>query len=511
MAEKIQNAENEIGEQSSLVDDSVFVISNNSYRKPLNITWRDSYRQILASCIAQSLVIQVGINMAFSAILLPQLNEQKSDIKITKSEASWIASIVAIALPLGSFIIGPLMDRFGRKKMCILTTIPFIISSILFTFASNIWFIYAARIIAGFSGGLTTVSLVYVSEITHQNTRAMLLSLNSVFVSFGILLTCILGLWLQWRTMSLVFCGLIVLSFIGLFFVPESPHWLVVFKNDPNEAAKSLRWIYSNNQIFEHQYQKILESRSSTENTEIATESSKLLRIRNNLSIYKNPVVYKPVIILLLIFFFQQMSGAYVIIFYAVDLFREIGGQFGRGMDEFVALVLLGTIRFLMSIVSAIISKKVGRRPLLFFSALGMTVCSFIAGIYMYITALPQSELDRINVQKNERNNNVPLFCILGYVTFGSIGYLVIPWTLIGELLPVKVRGKLGGVLISMAYFFMFFTLKSFPYILEAVTLQHLFYIISIINLLGFAFLYWFLPETLGKSFSDIEKYFKRK
>lgn len=70
--------------------------------------------------------------------------------------------------------------------------------------------------------------------------------------------------------------------------------------------------------------------------------------------IYRQPQVYKPLGILLIMFVFQQLSGAYVIIFYAVNLFLQIGGQFGDGINEYGALLLLGTIRFVMSIVAAL-------------------------------------------------------------------------------------------------------------------------------------------------------------
>lgn len=225
---------------------------------------------------------------------------------------------------------------------------------------------------------------------------------------------------------------------------------------------------------------------------------------------YTEPTVYKPVIVLFLIFVFQQLSGAYVIIFYAVDLFRKIGGHFENGIDEYVSLVLLGTIRFVMSIISAFISKKVGRRPLLCTSGIGMCICSLIAGVYMYLTAIPQDALAKLNITKTKDDHNIALICVLGYVCLSSFGYLVIPWTLIGELLPVKVRGKLGGLMISVVYVMMFFIVKVFPFLLEMMQIQFMFLVISVVNLVGVCFIFLFLPETRGKSFRDIERYFQK-
>ena len=231
--------------------------------------------------------------------------------------------------------------------------------------------------------------------------------------------------------------------------------------------------------------------------------------MKKQLKVYKEPIVYKPFTILFTIFVFQQLSCGYVIIFYAVDLFREIGGHFEKGLDEFVALVLLGSIRFIMAIVSSLISKRIGRRPLFFISGLGMCLTSLVAGIYMYFTVIPPDELAKLSIQK-DKSDNIALYCVLGYVCFSSMGYFVIPWTLIGELLPVKVRGVLGGLMISIAYVLMFFTVKVFPFVLDLIKIQCLFYVMALVNLCGVIFMFFFLPETLGKTFKDIEAYFKR-
>ncbi|KAG5887086.1 hypothetical protein JTB14_018255 [Gonioctena quinquepunctata] len=430
-----------VEEKTRLMGETVFIIPNCDTRNEIKLKWRDSLKQVLACVLANTIVIQVGINMAFSAVLLPQLNETKSDIDISKAQSSWIASIVTIALPAGALVVGPLMDKFGRKKVCLLASLPFTVSWLMHYYATTVWHIYIARVIAGFCGGLTTVSLVYVSEISHPQLRPMLLNLNSVFVTFGILLTCLCGLWFSWRTMAfLYFCIVIIVSGV-ISFLPESPHWLTVFKNDAQGTAKSLSWIYNNNLIFEHEFQRI--SNSKIHKTEKDSKKSILQLLKDDLNMYREPMVYKPFIILMVIFIFQQMSGAYAIVFYAVDLFREIGGRFRNSLNEYVALALLGTIRFVMSIISVLISKKVGRRPLMFISALGMSVTSLVAGLYMCLTLVPKDVYEEMNITKDLSHKNVTLYCILGYTCFSSLGYFVIPWTLIGEILPVKVRAAL--------------------------------------------------------------------
>lgn len=198
-----------------------------------------------------------------------------------------------------------------------------------------------------------------------------------------------------------------------------------------------------------------------------------------------------------MLFFFQQLSCAYAIIFYAVDIFKAVGGDLQNSLNAYVALVLLGSIRFTMSLISALTSKRIGRRPTMLFSAIGMSISILAAGYYFD--------------SNSKDSNNLVSYLILIYICFSSAGYFVVPWTLIGEILPIKVRGKLGGLMISIAYIFMFGIVKSFPFILGNLELNYVFYALFIINLCGFIFILYMLPETLGKSFSEIEDSFSRK
>lgn len=98
-------------------NDSIIITTNNSGDSCSipKLTFKDSIPQIVASCTINFIVIQSGINMSFSSILIPQLSAPESDIKIDLDSSSTVASIVTLSIALGALFCGPLMDKFGRK------------------------------------------------------------------------------------------------------------------------------------------------------------------------------------------------------------------------------------------------------------------------------------------------------------------------------------------------------------------------------------------------------------
>lgn len=175
---------------------------------------------------------------------------------MSKSSASNIAALMTICVPVGSLCSGYIMDLIGRKRAAFFICFPFIFSWILISFAQNLYMIYISRIISGITVGLTTICLVYVSEIAHKDFRSVLLCLNSVWVSFGIFLTYLLNFFgLQWRSISFTFCIFSIITTLAIFlFAPESPHWLIALNKDKSEegnvdeAKSSLSKLYRDNQ-----------------------------------------------------------------------------------------------------------------------------------------------------------------------------------------------------------------------------------------------------------------------
>jgi len=218
------------------------------------------------------------------------------------------------------------------------------------------------------------------------------------------------------------------------------------------------------------------------------------------------PEAYKPMLILFLLFLLQQLSGCYVIIFYAISVFREMSGTFDESFNKHGALVMLGIIRFVINIATVFCSRKYGRRVLCILSGIGMAISMFLSGMYMHFAVCYDENGNTEDTMVGQKW--LLLFFVLSYICTSSFGFTVIPWTLIGELLPVSVRGIGGGIIISFAYIMMFAVVKSYPYILKSISIEGIFFSFSFMSLTGTAFIYFFLPETLGKSFSDIEKFF---
>jgi len=200
--------------------------------------------------------------------------------------------------------------------------------------------------------------------------------------------------------------------------------------------------------------------------------------------------------ILALLLLLQQLTGAYPTISYALPLLKSVMPAAYPSATEIQSLAALGAVRFGSGLLACALSLRVGRKPLLVFSCVAMALSSALV-------AATHSQRDAATVPW-------PLCGVMLYVFGSSVGVLVFPWTMICELLSTPVRAVGSCVLVSYAYLIMFAVLKAFPYVLAAVSVPHVFLMFGTVCLTMAVYVHFVVPETLGKSFREIEDYFTR-
>lgn len=206
------------------------------------------------------------------------------------------------------------------------------------------------------------------------------------------------------------------------------------------------------------------------------------------------PEVVKPLIIINVFNILQILSGTYLIVFYAVDLLKNIHGT--ENIDHFVIAILTACVRFIFSITGSVLLTLVGRRTLAITSGLGTALST------LFLAVLLQ--------QHCQVPDYGPAVLVLIYVAMNTIGFMILPGVMLSELFPAKVRGVAGGFTFMIFNFVLFGVAKAFPFVQSSVGSSGVFWIFALVGIVASVFLYLTLPETKGQTLSEIEDYFQR-
>lgn len=443
-------------------------------------------KSLLATVATHINSVSVGMCQGYSAILLPQLQDSHSTIHITSNEASWLASLGVITNPLGAILSGVLMEWLGRKRTVQLVSLPFLIGWIMIALSHDMITLCIGRAITGMAIGMGAVCYVYVAEISLPQHRGFLSAFGPIFVSLGVLLVYSFGYLFSWKIASAACAGFALLSGAVIAFIPESPTWLMS-KGEEKKARRAIIWFRGDNE------QADAEMTSLSDAINCQPSSNNV----NYFSKFLEPSVWKPFLILVTFFIFQEGSGLYIILYYAVNFFQESGST----MDKYVLSIIVALVRLIMSIVGTVCIKHFNRRTMAVVSGFGMAVSMGVAGCYEYLYS-------RIDVY-DRPVPWVPQLCIVANVCASMLGMLQLPWVMIGELFPTSVRGIMGGVVSSLAYFFIFTIVKVYPAFVSAFDLYIMMWIFAGISLSVIAYVLIFLPETQGKTLLQIEMQFE--
>ncbi|XP_065205784.1 facilitated trehalose transporter Tret1-like isoform X2 [Planococcus citri] len=445
------------------------------------------FKEAYIACLTFTAFIMVAACRGFVAFQLPQLKSPGSDIRVTEDEASWIATLTILPNPIGCVLGGMLMDLIGRKTTLQLIFIPFAVAWAIIGFSVNVQMLYIGTFIAGVAAGACYCSSTYIAEVCSPEHRGPLLGFLEPTYTFGILICNLLVHNFGWRVSALGFIIVSCVCFVLLFFLPESPSWLVT-KGRNKKALSILTWIRGNPGDAEREIAEI-ENSLGFSSKDSKTISGSLHAVMKS---------WKPLVMLIGLVTLQRVCGCPILESYTVEFFGHLKLPF----DSSLAAIYHSTTNFITSFFTPFAVQKTPRRVLL-----GVT--SFVMGIAMLVVTVYEMNFHGDQAQPYFW---IVLASVYIYDVASTLGVLPLPFILSGELFPTKNRGALNGIYGCFSFLISAAVVKTFTRFLDAIGIVNVVFSYAIVCFITIAYGKFILPETSNKTLPEIQiKYFNKK
>lgn len=434
---------------------------------------------LFVSCIAAIGGILFGYNTSvISGVLL----FIKKEFHLTTIQQEVIVSTLLIGALIGALLGGIIADWLGRKKTLFFTLILFVIGVFTLTQADSFNGFLIGRFVSGLGIGIVSMATpLYIAEMSPPENRGALVSLNQLCITIGILLAYIVTYWLSasadWRAMFAFAFIPIILQFIGLFFVAETPSWLISHGR-AQTADKILHKI-----------------RMARDDEHLVTENKEGdSPTKKHFGALFAPSVRLPFLIGIGVAIFQSITGINTVIYYAPQIFELAGYQ--TAQTALFASILVGSLNVIVTIISLWLIDRVGRRPLLIAGLIGMAASLIVLGL-SFLTTGNASSLAAV-------------FATLVYVGFFAVSLGPVAWLIISEVYPLGIRGRAMGIATFFNWLCNYFVSLTFLTLIQELGKANTFWLYAIICFLGLWFVIKLVPETRGKTFEEIQAFWKK-
>ena len=418
-------------------------------------------------------------------------------------QQGWYVGCALVGSIIGVLFAGILSDKLGRKLTMVISAILFSASALGCALCTDFTQLVVYRIIGGVGIGVVSiVSPLYISEVSVAQYRGRLVSLYQLAVTVGFLGAylvnyqllawsesgALLGVPLLnkifitevWRGMLGMETLPAILFFIIIFFIPESPRWLIV-RGQERKAINILERIY--NSITEATNQ--LKETQSVLTAETSSEWSLLMK----------PGILKAVIIGVCIAILGQFMGVNAVLYYGPSIFENAGLS---GGDSLFYQVLVGLVNTLTTILALVIIDKVGRKKLVYYGVSGMVVSLILIGLYFLFG-------DSLNV-----SSLFLLVFFLFYVFCCAVSICAVVFVLLSEMYPTKVRGLAMSIAGFALWIGTYLIGQLTPWMLQNLTPAGTFFLFALMCVPYMLIVWKLVPETTGKSLEEIERYWTR-
>lgn len=443
-----------------------------------------------------------GILFGYDTAVISGTTEMvKSQFALSDMREGWYVGCALIGSICGVAVAGAMSDKLGRKLTMLISAALFSISAIGCAVCGDFDQLVAYRIIGGVGIGIVSiVSPIYISEVSPAKVRGTLVSLYQLAVTVGFLLAYLanwvidsgidpsltgdLSLWQRmfnseaWRGMLGSETLPALLFFVIIFFIPESPKWLVVNK----QLARATKV-----------YGKIYRTESEAQAEIAATEQSLGGENKGSWRDILKPGIFKAVLIGSAIAILGQFMGVNAVLYYGPKIFAEAGFD-----NPMFSTVLVGVVNMVTTILAVFIIDRVGRKQLIYWGVSGMILCLVCIAVYFQWG----SQLGL--------GNGFMLTFFLAYVFCCAISISAIVFVLLSEMYPNSVRGRAMSIA-GFALWIGTYLIGQLTPVLLGWSQSGTFFIFALMCLPYILIMWRLVPETTGRSLEEIEAYWTKQ
>ncbi|GEO69351.1 sugar porter family MFS transporter [Levilactobacillus acidifarinae] len=402
-------------------------------------------------------------------------------------QQGWVVSAVLLGAILGAAIIGPSSDRYGRRKLLLVSAIIFFVGAIGSAFSPEFWTLIISRVILGMAVGAASALIpTYLAELSPASKRGTVSSLFQLMVMTGIFLAYVTnytfsGMYTGWRWMLGLAAVPAALLFLGGLILPESPRYLV--KTGHGDAAR-----------------EVLDTMNKHDTVAVDKELAQIheqAKIKSGgWSELFGKMVRPSLVIGIGLAIFQQVMGCNTVLYYAPTIFTDVGFGVSAAL---IAHIGIGIFNVIVTAVAVAIMDKIDRKKMLNIGAVGMGVSLFVMSIAMKFSG---------------GSFTAAVVCVIAltvYIAFFSATWGPVMWVMIGEVFPLNIRG-LGNSFASVINWSANMVVSlTFPSLLDFFGTGSLFIGYGVLCFASIWFVQKKVFETRNRSLEEIEGTLREK
>ncbi|XP_018327902.1 facilitated trehalose transporter Tret1 [Agrilus planipennis] len=439
---------------------------------------RGEFSQILAVVTGTIGAITDGMQYGWTAPVIPILQRNDTPIAITHEDIVWLENAYMLGGLAGLGVTIFIVDKFGRKMSILMAAVLHLIAWVLIPVASTVGVLFAAKFIAGLAGDVGFVAApMYIGEIADKRIRGFLGSMIVIMMMLGILIIYVVAPYVSLAISSSVGAAIVTFQLMTFSFMPESPYYLIV-KGKHRKALQSLQRLRARDDV----HKELEEIRLAVERQQ--SEKGRpidLLKIKSN---------RKALLIVTSLNAFQHFSSISIMLMNVHSILGD--GYFSANTSA----IIVSVIMLVACMAGSLIVDRFGRKVLLISSSVLTGISLFILSTYFAV--------ENAGMEVTEFNW-IPLASVLLYSVAFKCGLGMVPLVSTGELFPTSVKAM--GMTLSDAFYVIFaiISINIYQGLTDLYGKHVPFYIFAASCFLAALFVYFYIPETKGKTLEEIQ------